>query len=997
MSLFDIQTFGLPSTAGPCQDGLVGSVAALESNGSVELHFTGDNRKDDYISTSPMIKILPRTSIWDPLPKRFLDRPMLKTRYIRTQIKSFQDRFAEDYIPTPILIDLLRDNLESDDTLEKQDVLQGNAVDVLGDPGSSDGSHSCHLLYPHGELLNQMHALPIEPSTRGSPLRLADFHARPPVLKFKTPIRQILVQRTPGSVPLTAVRTYGSTAIARRSSESLDDWTVIDYATLDEEAAHVAFSPVIARESAILSRSGCLYIWDMNQSRRIKYSAVEGSLMKRDGWKSLEYGSHPRSVLVASASTLRAIDLRTPPTSASSNMIMSFPHDKITCFKRHPSYSFQTTLATESRLVVIDERYTKAPLLVWAHSYPKDDPISGMQLYQTPPNPHEVKTRVIMWNRHGADISTISYGMSQEQTDPFVAGRSTVDRMVAPLRFLSPSKRLASLHGHASFERYGGASKGFGYLREASKIYSPPLIGVVATRDPSCRDGGNLVIQMALDGSVFVGSHTEVSSARLTEPGFEAPDDPSEYSPHQIEAAVCAHEVKDLATPTSPQDQSANIVSVSHSIQFVEAALFSPSTPSPRSLSSGHRMDAAVDLLSSANNQTLFEAEAASRNTAVSYDQDHQPIIPSASTPYLLENDDMVAELQAGIEIDDPTRRVITRCYDWRVPSPKPAGVAHARGRSLDDIRRELKAAFFGNPQSTDHLGGESLAAVDMTDPEQDILARVAHDVYLASRVCSHGRTTLEAIPFSDESEAPFSESEPERASSVASAGSRLSQSSNRWRRKTQSGNRSHPSASSGEDSTNSMGSATSAASLAARRADKTVSKAFPPQIMSSPHMREPTPLSSTALSLRDRWMNSTRYYNSHEGRELLVYSRPLTSHHKRMNRTRRAEDELSQQKVLELLEAKQSRSVAPAVVSSQRSVLSQSQRSVDAASQDDPFPGSFSLSQVTGGRASIASERGSQSGSQQRMSMGSQQRMSVGGGQIGSQTTPKKKRKSGF
>lgn len=116
-------------------------------------------------------------------------------------------------------------------------------------------------------------------------------------------------------------------------------------------------------------------------------------------WMSCDYGAHPRSILIASAMDgLDLLDLRvgvlhtsskasltapthpTPflksdPSTTPVRLYTLRPNSLLRAFRRPPvSHTFQTFLATNKEVLVVDQRFPGRPIMVWEHHHGQDPP-----------------------------------------------------------------------------------------------------------------------------------------------------------------------------------------------------------------------------------------------------------------------------------------------------------------------------------------------------------------------------------------------------------------------------------------------------------------------------------------------------------------------------------------------------------------------------------------------------------------------------------------------
>jgi len=117
---------------------------------------------------------------------------------------------------------------------------------------------------------------------------------------------------------------------------------------------------------------------------------------QRDWWTRCEYGAHPQSLFVVSRREASVLDFRvskplmitdsnpetdcihnqqTPSKTHSSALFVSKPNENIYAFQRSPAWhSFESVMATDKRVIVLDQRFPKRPLIDWLSYFPQNSP-----------------------------------------------------------------------------------------------------------------------------------------------------------------------------------------------------------------------------------------------------------------------------------------------------------------------------------------------------------------------------------------------------------------------------------------------------------------------------------------------------------------------------------------------------------------------------------------------------------------------------------------------
>ncbi|CAG8700878.1 16580_t:CDS:10 [Cetraspora pellucida] len=232
-------------------------------------------------------------------------------------------------------------------------------------------------------------------------------------LKFKTPVRQIASSiseswefKFPNDDKVTpsllAVRTATGTTFFRAMNTGSDFSssttqgsikpialdTVLNHSTRTSfEHTHVAFNPRLYGEAAIVDCGGGVYIWRAErhqaQAKSIDKYAIEiirnpqvhEDVSLKDLWKTCEYSAHPQCLYVASRERIDLFDFRNACSTQPLNMFSTIEGDQIYAFQHMPyPNSFQSILVTDNKVVLLDQRFPKRPLLSWVH-YNTDLPI----------------------------------------------------------------------------------------------------------------------------------------------------------------------------------------------------------------------------------------------------------------------------------------------------------------------------------------------------------------------------------------------------------------------------------------------------------------------------------------------------------------------------------------------------------------------------------------------------------------------------------------------
>ncbi|CAG8509980.1 15883_t:CDS:10 [Funneliformis mosseae] len=250
-------------------------------------------------------------------------------------------------------------------------------------------------------------------------------------LNFKTPIKQVsssIYENTPtinksrdntfNCCPsLLAIRTMSGTTflkIINTGSElkaiALDSIIHED----DLEHMHVTFNPMIYGEAAIVDGNGGIHLWKGERhedySKFFKYnfktvhrSQIDVDLPFKDLWRTCVYGAHPQTLIVASRTSADIFDFRSRSVTLPQNLFGVNNKDKIFSFQRSPvSNAYEFALTTQNDVILLDQRFSKRPMLTWAHHH--SSPPSGVNIITK-----KQTSMVLIWSKNPPTITSFQY------------------------------------------------------------------------------------------------------------------------------------------------------------------------------------------------------------------------------------------------------------------------------------------------------------------------------------------------------------------------------------------------------------------------------------------------------------------------------------------------------------------------------------------------------------------------------------------------------------
>ncbi|KAG0246146.1 hypothetical protein B0O80DRAFT_57448 [Mortierella sp. GBAus27b] len=191
-----------------------------------------------------------------------------------------------------------------------------------------------------------------------------------------------------------------------------------------------------------------------------------------DPWRRCTWSAHPSQVVFASRRRLDLIDFRGP--SSSTILFEGKDDEKIQAIQegdRLRLAPFQTYIATSRQIACIDQRFTKRPVVSWAHQMDRGMPcgIMAMDLVSNDSN----HSTVITWSKRNAEI--LAYNTTLGSSD-LAPGFVTLN---------GRAQELPSFHLHAQYtntnklrdplKRWESRNRSDGIPQHGAK---PPLLGL---------------------------------------------------------------------------------------------------------------------------------------------------------------------------------------------------------------------------------------------------------------------------------------------------------------------------------------------------------------------------------------------------------------------------------------------------------------------------------------------------------------------------------------
>ncbi|KAF9385176.1 hypothetical protein CPB97_005061 [Podila verticillata] len=189
-----------------------------------------------------------------------------------------------------------------------------------------------------------------------------------------------------------------------------------------------------------------------------------------DPWRSCRWDAHPSQLVVASRKDVSLVDMR---AKTGQRCLFEVQTDEVVRAMQETEYStvapFQTYIVTSHQVACLDHRFTKRPLLSWAHHSDREQPC-GIKCLDVDFGPDRYST-VVTWTRRNADITAYNVTRSNENSQP--------------LQLMGRAQGLGSFHSHAQYtnssslrdstSRYRFQTDDQGRLAQGAK---PPLFGL---------------------------------------------------------------------------------------------------------------------------------------------------------------------------------------------------------------------------------------------------------------------------------------------------------------------------------------------------------------------------------------------------------------------------------------------------------------------------------------------------------------------------------------
>jgi hypothetical protein len=303
----------------------------------------------------------------------------------------------------------------------------------------------------------------------------------------------------------------------------------------------VCSNPSLRNEIGVLSDNGQVYIWDI-QSENVSILFKRKVTESKNTWAGVEFGSHPRSLLLGTNTEIQHLDMRSKTSSVIKSVSSSYLFNSM---KRNPKNSFQVAISTKSATSIYDTRFTKTPMLEWnvnnffEHQF-------HLEYLDIPTGMNEFASDCVYnWGRHYGE--TLLYCYQQQNELPI---QSTHIQKLKPFYdHIFYTKRLENIHPPTVIEDLT-----FRAMAQ-QRIDNPPWPALIGCKlIPNSKTGKDLTfLQYTSEGSLFAQSY-RFQNEDATPP--ELLQD-LELDLHTIEADVYS-KIKELATDGFEENEEAD-------------------------------------------------------------------------------------------------------------------------------------------------------------------------------------------------------------------------------------------------------------------------------------------------------------------------------------------------------------------------------------------------------------------------------------------------------
>ncbi|KAG0044610.1 TATA box-binding protein-associated factor RNA polymerase I subunit C [Gryganskiella cystojenkinii] len=414
-----------------------------------------------YERASPLVQMLPRVRPYEPRPveawpqetSRAIDSaPMEAT--LNNSIRFLSSVHVNDWFPEDIVHDVLAESSYQDFNLAYYDPYQGNhcavgyfagGLPVVATPYGPTGADLAISLAQHKPKLQPPVNL-LAPKSSLVSFSSAICQVAMPSEDSKKYLEEQVLVRSRESISIVATSSDAPSAISRVDPSHVEVIATIPsrLGSDNESTIHAAISPHTPDKYALLGDKGSVKIWtltpavlDANSTQQdLKIWVVSKGRDEpvADPWRSCAWGAHPEHLVVASRRDVKLLDCR----ARNSKLTLFQPRsgETVQCIQEDntlPSTPFLKFVASSHQLACIDERFSKRPLLSWAHQMNRNMPF-GIKALEFIEDGKQGVT-VLAWSKRDAEVTAYNVSMATDE----------------PMTLASRGQQLPSFHLHPQY------------------------------------------------------------------------------------------------------------------------------------------------------------------------------------------------------------------------------------------------------------------------------------------------------------------------------------------------------------------------------------------------------------------------------------------------------------------------------------------------------------------------------------------------------------------
>lgn len=175
----------------------------------------------------------------------------------------------------------------------------------------------------------------------------------------------------------------------------------------DEHLTSVDLSVYIPSECLVASNQGNIYLWSPGMSKSPVQKNMETRFLSHESWRQAFFGSHPRHVIIADSTAVQITDTRM--RSSTCVDLFAIPSklfhtkERLCLVEKHPSSHHAYLIASDTTLLLMDDRFPGCPMLEWKHMLRKPPQVASSVVMDTD------SILVAMGSLYPADVFAFQY------------------------------------------------------------------------------------------------------------------------------------------------------------------------------------------------------------------------------------------------------------------------------------------------------------------------------------------------------------------------------------------------------------------------------------------------------------------------------------------------------------------------------------------------------------------------------------------------------------